>query len=384
MRFANSRVSLLYPLASILLNAVPMRHFLALALLVFALPTVGHAQLSVVVSAIDGETTRAELIRGVNAAHCESNAELSFLVGMTTSFPRNVDVWHSNGTDADCTTTTDRSMDPAVRRCVHVGTVAVSNAVVTFRLDDLAAGADHICSSDRLEHTFLFIDSATMVTGEITGDSATVALVFDAVAPSAPTLDETEVRGSGDVPIRWDSVDPDNSNQAMRYQVYRLDGGCGSSPDEDAGMTGGGMDSGVDDAGMDDAGMDDAGMDDAGMDDAGVDAGMDDAGMDDAGMGMGGGVGSGSAALTAQGSIVTGTSASVAPGAYVVRTVDFSNNESGNSEVVCVIEVPTVGFCDVREGGCPSGCSAGSTRAGGLAAIFVFLGLLIARRRVLV
>ena len=375
----NRRVSLLSLLASILLSGAPMRHLLALALLALALPSVGHAQLTVALVSIDGETMRPELIRGVNAAHCESNAELVFQIGTTMMPVLNVDVWHSNGTDADCTSTTDRSMDPAVRRCVNVGTVATNRGELRFNVADLAETASSMCESDRTPYTFLFVDSSTTVTGELpAGRFGSIEVIFDAQPPSPPTVTRTEVSGSGNVPIGWEPVGPDNSNQPMRYQVYRLDGGCGSTPDVDAGTDAGPMtmDAGID-ADMDDAGMDDAGTDDAGMDDAG----MDDAGMDDAG----GGVGSGSAALTAQGSITTGNSASVpAPGAYVVRTVDFSNNESADSEIVCVTEVPTVGFCDIREGGCPDGCSAGSTRAGGTAAVLVFLGLVLARRRKLV
>jgi hypothetical protein len=351
----NPRVSSFSPLASILLNAVPMRHLLALALLALALPSVGHAQtLTTTLIGIEGDSsptlTDVEVLRarGVSKAHCDDpTAVLRFrLQSMTGStFPTVVDVWHDGGSSTrNCSAATERSMNVMDRSCIHLAVTnrGLESGVLEIPISEIAAGdpdtgsggaanGSTICSTNRTSYNFYFFDTnANPFTAELSGTNwGRVAVAFDGVLPSPPTV-EAEQRnrqGSAPVPISWNAVTPDPTTTEMRYQVYRATGACGSD---------------------------------------------------------GGTVTRGAAVGSIIGPNVTQTTVSSA-GGYVVTAIDASNNESTeSSEAICVELVDTVGFCDVREGGCPNGCSAGSTRAGGTAAILVFLGLVLARRRKLV
>jgi hypothetical protein len=351
----NRRVSLLSPLASILLCGAPMRHLLALALLALALPSVGHAQtLTTTLIGIEGDSspslTDLEVLRarGVSKAHCDDpTAVLRFrLQSMTGStFPTVVDIWHDGGSSTrNCSAATERSMNVMDRSCIHL---AVTNrgleaGVIEIPLSEIAAGdpdtgsggaanGSTICTANRTSYNFYFFDTnANPFTAELASTNwGRVAVAFDGVLPTAPTVEAAQRnrQGSAPVPISWNAVTPDPTTNEMRYQVYRATGGCDSD---------------------------------------------------------GGTVTRGATVGSIVGPNVTESSVSEA-GGYVVTAIDASNNESAeSSEVICVEVVPTVGFCDVREGGCPSGCSAGSTRAGGTAAVLVFLGLVLARRRKLV
>lgn len=332
------------------------RTFFALAaLLALAAPSIANAQtLTATIVGIGGDSspeitgTEELRARGVSKAHCDdATATIRFrLQSMTGStFPTVVDVWHDGGSSTrNCSAATERSMNVMDRNCIHLAVTSrsVDAGEIEIPISQIAAGdpdtgsggsanGSNICTTNRTSYNFYFFDTnANPFTAEVASTGwGRVAVAFDGVLPAAPTVeaDQQNRVGSAPVPISWEPVTPDPTTTEMRYQVYRASGGCGSD---------------------------------------------------------GGTVTRGSAVGSIIGPNVTQTSVSGA-GGYVVTAIDASNNESAeSSDVICVELVDTVGFCDVREGGCPSGCSAGSTRAGGLAAIFVFLGLLIARRRVLV
>ncbi|MCB9599572.1 MAG: hypothetical protein H6720_04330 [Sandaracinus sp.] len=314
----------------------------SLAFAALALPGVAAAQtFTATVIAIPDVDSSELTLRGINAAHC-ADSSATIQVRLTTSsgtVPTAVDVWHDGGTASrDCSDATQRSVNTMDRTCVHLGVTnrTVDSGVIEIPISEIAAGdpdnsnGDNVCSSNRASYTFYFFNTTN---DPFTGDLGTtgwgkVAVAIDGVSPSAPDVDTSAQtrRGSAPVSITWNSVTPDPTTTETRYQVYSASGCDG------------------------------------------------DGGTGTRGAAVGGLVGPN----------VTSRSVSEA-GGYVVTTIDASGNESEDtSPLICVELVPTTGFCDVREGGCPSGCSAGSTRAGTTAAVLVFLGLLLARRRKLV
>lgn len=276
--------------------------------------------------------------RGVNATHCaSSDATIRFqLQSSTGTFPRNVDVWHDGGSNTRaCQEVAQRDMNPMDRTCVHLD---LTDRTVTDRefevpIAEIAAGdpespssngAD-ICTSERRSYRFFFFDTtADPFTAELGTTAYGVATVaFDAVAPAAPTVTRTSVSGSVPINLSWEAVTPDTGTTEMRYRVYST-GPCDGSSDGGAATR---------------------------------------------------------TLVTTSG--INATSAQVdAAGGYVITSVDQSGNESTDSETICVEAVPTVGFCDVREGGCPDGCAAGSSAAHGSGSVALgFLALLALRRR---
>lgn len=301
--------------------------------------------LSRVVGGDRGELTGAEAQqRGIDRSACGDPTSFVELQVQNPSgaFPNTVDLWHDAGqTSAMCQEASPGRLPSAdMRTCVHLSLSdrAVENRIFRLPIAELAAGDSEsgdgadVCTRDRTSYTlYLFDTTADPFTAEV-GSTAwgRVAIPIDGTPPPAPEVDTATLSGARP-PASWTAVtEAGTPASTMRYEIWRTPD-CGAVTDLSSSTFVRELAAGVTTTNLD----------------------VSDLALGD----MAG---------------------------FVVVAVDLADNVSAPSDTICVTNAQTVGFCDVREGGCPDGCSAGATRAGGTAAALVFLSLLFARRRKLV
>lgn len=341
-------------------------------------------------------------IRGINIADCndpEAFVELEVTIGTTTSFPGVIDLWHDGGQSSVACQEANpgRLMDGNMRQCVHIplsSRTVNMNRRIRIPISELAAGdpakpsnnGSDICTTQRASYTlYFFASDASPFIGPADGISwGRVTIPIDGVAPQAPEITSGTNLSGTRVSISWRGVaDGPDQVALMRYQVRRI-GDCDADPSATASpiptdpMDGGEEEEEATPTPDPEPDPDPDPDEEAEPSESELLSPDDD--LDE-------GVGSRSSAMTITTSAgatsatvdVSGTAEGTQVG-FVVEAIDRAQNVGRPSEVICVTHVPSVGFCDVAEGGCPSGCAAGGRHAP-FALPFLAALVVILRRR---
>ncbi len=283
-------------------------------------------------------TTNEDIARGMNIADCEDpDAEIVLSLDMN---PGQVDIWHSNGQSVDCINAENaRSANAEMRTCIHLTNLAVgADRQVVIPVSTLAAGdeangnGNDVCANrNRTTYRLFLLDTDAIADSGMIASWGAVDVVLDSQSPGVPSVENATLAGTN-VPVEWDPAeDGVDAVTNMRGRVEIFTDGCGMTDVEGAPKETVRTNLGETSYTVDLAALE---------------------------VGDGGQVG------------------------VRIATEDQAGNIGDFSSEVCVTRVTGQGFCDVVEGGCPEGCSAGGVNPKNTAVFaFLVLAFVVSRRK---